>query len=62
MSNNDSGTNFLVIIGYIYLIISQIMTLYFWWQWAQDHGFWSSILLGPLVGEFKGLLWIFFIW
>ncbi|UQD54958.1 hypothetical protein [Flavobacterium sp. K5-23] len=62
MSNNDDGTNILMIIGYIYLTISQIMTLYFWWLWAQDHGFWSSILLGPLLGEFKGLLWIFFVW
>jgi len=62
MSNNDSGSNILMVIGFIYLIISQIMTMYFWWLWAQDHGFWSSILLGPLVGEFKGLLWIFFIW
>lgn len=61
MSKKDSGTNFLMIIGYIYLMVSQIMTLYFWWQWAQDHGFWSSILIGPLVGVFKGLLWIFFI-
>jgi len=62
MSNNDSGTSTLMVIGYIYLIISQIMTLYFWWLWAQDHGFWSSILIGPIVGELKGLLWIFFVW
>ena len=62
MSNNESGTKILLVIGYIYLVISQIMTLYFWWLWAQDHGFWNSILLGPFVGEFKGLLWIFFIW
>ncbi len=60
-NNSKSGTN-LIVIGYIYLIISQIMTLYFWWQWAQDHGFWSSLIIGPLVGELKGLLWIFFIW
>lgn len=61
MSNNDSGSNFLVIIGYVYLMISQIMALYFWWQWAQDHSFLSSIFIGPFVGEIKGLLWIFFI-
>ncbi|HUH73896.1 MAG TPA: hypothetical protein VLZ75_05760 [Chitinophagales bacterium] len=60
MSNNN-GTGILVILAYIYLIISQFMTLYFWWEWAQTHGFWSSIIIGPLVGEFKGLLWIFFI-
>jgi len=62
MSNNSSDTNFLVVIAYIYLIISQVMTLYFWWLWAQENAFWSSMILGPIVGEFKGLLWIFFIW
>lgn len=61
MSNN-SESNLMVIIGYIYLLISQIATLYFWWDWAQDHDFWSSFFIGPIVGEFKGLLWIFFIW
>ena len=61
MSNKDSGTDFLSIIGVIYLIISQIATCYFWWQWSQEHGFLSSIIIGPLVGEFKGLLWVFFI-
>lgn len=63
MSNSEnSGANILMVIGYIYLIISQIMTLYFWWQWAQDHSFWSSVFIGPIVGELKGLFWIFFIW
>jgi hypothetical protein len=62
MSNNDNGSNTLVIIGYIYLTISQIMALYFWWLWAQDHNFLSSVFIGPIIGEIKGLLWIFFIW
>ena len=62
MSNNTSDSNIPMIIGVIYLIISQIMTLYFWWLWAQDHGFWSSLLIGPIVGELKGIFWIFFIW
>lgn len=48
-------------LGYVYLIISQIMSLYFWWQWAQNHGFWSSLLIGPIVALFKGFLWILFI-
>ncbi len=52
---------FLMIIGYIYLTISQFMALYFWWQWSHDHGFLSSMILGLFVGEFKGLLWVFFI-
>lgn len=61
MSTNETGSSILAFLIGIYLVISQIMTLYFWWIWTQDHGFWSSILIGPLVGEFKGLLWIFFI-
>jgi len=62
MSSDNSDTNFLMIIVYIYLIISQVMTVYFWWLWAQDNSFWISVFIGPIVGEFKGLLWIFFIW
>ena len=62
MSDNDSGSNILIFIVYIYMIISQISALYFWWQFAQHNSFWSSLLLGPFVAEFKGLLWIFFIW
>jgi hypothetical protein len=61
MSNKKNGENILMIIGVIYFIISQIMTCYFWWLWIKDHGFWSSILIGPIVGEFKGIFWIFFI-
>ncbi|HRL70223.1 MAG: hypothetical protein KA463_02625 [Flavobacterium sp.] len=61
MSYNN-GTNIWVIIGYIYLIISQFMAIYFWWQWANENSFLSSILVGPVVGEIKGLLWIFFVW
>lgn len=51
----------LSILGSIYIIISQILACYFWYLWSQDHGFWSSLFIGPIVGEFKGLLWPFFI-
>lgn len=51
----------LIILVLIYLATSQVLALYFWYLWAQDHGFWSTIFLGPLVGEFKGLLFPFFI-
>ena len=60
--SDDNGTGFLSIILGIYLVISQVATLYFWYDWAQDHSFWSTVFIGPLVGEFKGLLWVFFIW
>lgn len=46
----------------IYFIISQIMSLVFFGQICGD---WDNILgiifAGPIVAEFKGLLWIFFI-
>lgn len=45
----------------IYGLISQVFALYFWYLWAQDHGFWSTVFLGPIVGEFKGLLFPFFL-
>lgn len=61
MNNGESVKNLLLIIGYIYITIGQIMALYFWWQYAQHHGFWSSILIGPIVGILKGLFWIFYI-
>jgi len=62
MANNDNGANFLMIILWLYVIISQFMTFYFWYQWAQDHSFWSTFIAGFFVSEFKGILWIFFIW
>lgn len=51
----------LLIIFYIYGIISQIMTIYFWWEFFQETTWWIGLLLGGFVGEFKGLLWPFFI-
>jgi len=61
MNATNSESSFLMKAGILYLIISQFMTIYFWWDWAQDNGFWSTIVIGPIVAEFKGLLWIFFI-
>lgn len=46
---------------YLYIIIGQMFMLYFWYQWAQNHGFISTLLIGPIVGEVKGLLFPFFI-
>ncbi len=62
MNITEKGSVFIVILGYVYFFISQIMTIYFLWQWIQVHGFWSSILYGIFLAEFKGLLWIFYIW
>jgi hypothetical protein len=62
MKGPKSFGHFVSVLAYIYLMISQFMALYYWWQWAQNHGFWNSLLLGPINGECKGLLWIYFIW
>jgi hypothetical protein len=59
--NDDNNDGFLSSLLFIYLISSQVMTLYFWWQWSKTHGFINTILLGPFVSEFKGLLWPFFL-
>jgi hypothetical protein len=55
--------NFLLFTAMIclYVIISQVCAVYFWYLWAQDHEFLSTLILGPIVGEIKGLLWPFFI-
>jgi len=49
------------IIIYIYLLIAHVFTFYFWYQWAQNHSFLNSLFIGPIVAEFKGLLFPFFI-
>jgi hypothetical protein len=53
--------NILGVVIYIYLMIGQLCMFYFWYLWAQTHGFWSSLILGPIVAEIKGLLFPFFI-
>jgi hypothetical protein len=59
MKNSDYSI--LVILGWIYVAISQIMACYFWWLYAKQNGFWSSVLIGPIISEIKGFLWVFFI-
>ena len=57
--NNEN--NILSILLFIYLIISQIATVYFLFLYIKSHSFFESLLFGPFVAEFKGLLWPFFI-
>lgn len=59
MSNNNLDIG--AVLLYIYLIISQIATCYFWWLYASENGFFSTVFFGFFVAEFKGLLWPFFI-
>lgn len=52
--------SFIILLGIIYSVIGNIYGLYFWYLWSKTHGFLSSLLIGPFVGIFKGLLWPFF--
>jgi hypothetical protein len=45
----------------LYIMIGQVCAMYFWYLYTQDHGFLASLVIGPIVGEFKGLLFPFFI-
>lgn len=56
-NNNDDGGGWNVIFT-IYLVISQVMTLYYWYDYAQHNGFAATVFIGPFVAEFKGLFWI----
>ena len=48
---------------WIYLIVSQIMTVVFFIQYCRtDDSLLKIILIDPILSELKGLLWIFFIW
>lgn len=57
----EKQLSFLAAIMYIYIIVAQIFMAYFWYQWSQDHGFLSTVFIGPIIGEIKGLLFPFFI-
>jgi len=48
-------------IAFVYVLVAQILALYFWYLWSQCHGFWNTLFIGSFVSEFKGLLWPFFI-
>jgi hypothetical protein len=45
----------------LYILVAQFFALYFWYLYGKDHGFLASVFIGPIVGEFKGLLFPFFI-
>jgi len=53
--------NIIGLISIIYLIMSQIMTLYFLYLWSNNHSFLNTITLGVIISEIKGILFPFFI-
>ena len=46
---------------YLYILVSQIFATYYWYEYAQNHGFLLFLFIGRTVGESKGLLFPFFI-
>ena len=51
----------LTVVIYLYMITAHVCFLYFWYQWSQCHGFLSTVFIGPIVSEIKGLLFPFFL-
>lgn len=62
MTTSEASVGILSILLCIYGIISQIMAVYFWWQYAKEDSFIMTITLDVILAEIKGILWIFFIW
>jgi hypothetical protein len=56
-----SNLNLLSVVIGIYLIVAHVYTFYFWYLWAQDSSFLSTIFVAPFICEIKGLLFPFFI-
>lgn len=50
-----------LVILYVYLIVSQFLAVYFFYLWSKEHDFWSTVFIGPIVAEFKALLFPFFL-
>lgn len=61
MENNNILQTILYVILWLYLIISQIMTVVFWWEMMLEDNIIQIIFFDPIIAEFKGLLWPFFI-
>lgn len=62
MTNSETGAGIFGILLWIYCIVSQIMAVYFWWQYAKEDSFIMTITLDVILAEIKGIFWIFFIW
>jgi hypothetical protein len=46
----------------LYIIVWQIMTIVYWYEYSEKHSFWNTVLWGFFVSELKGVIWIFLIW
>lgn len=46
---------------WLYIVISQIMTVVFWWEMMLEDNIIATIFIDPFIAEIKGVLWPFFI-
>ncbi len=63
MESKNTSTTILTWIAIIYFIISQIYAVIFMVDYIKDDetSIFEAIVFSGFVGEFKGLLWVFFI-
>jgi len=64
MSKNDGDSPIATlfnIVFVLYIISTQIMTVYFWWGMMKEDNFFVGIFIDPFVAEFQGIFWPFFI-
>lgn len=63
MGNENNSNQILIWIAVIYLIVSQIFAIIFAIDYIKDDdtSIVEAFLFSGIVGEFKGLFWIFFI-
>jgi len=52
--------NILGLIASMYLIASSFYTIYFYYLYAQNHDFISTLIVGPFIVILKGLVFPFF--
>lgn len=62
-SIGDVAAGIFGILAWLYMIVSQIMTIVFFIGYCRvDDSLLEIIFIDSVLSELKGLLWIFFIW
>lgn len=62
MNQDDKSSKIFGYLFFLYFLISQIMTVVFFVQYCKTDSLIEIIFIDAILSEFKGLLWIFFIW
>jgi hypothetical protein len=60
MSNSNTNPILSIVAG-LYGLSAAIFSLYFNWQYAQEHGFMAWLFFGEVIATLKGVLWPLFI-